>query len=140
MDYNKIDEGLYHGARIDKLPAEINAVVNLCVELQDKLDPKQVRAYAWFPIWDELKWPGDLWLDAVADTIAGFRRAGFNVLVHCAGGVSRSTLATAGYYIRHRNMTYDQAMKLVTRARPLADPNLEFKRGLKEYSRKYRGD
>jgi ADP-ribosyl-[dinitrogen reductase] hydrolase len=139
MDYSKIDEGLYHGARIDRLPAEINAVVNVCFEFTDKLDPNKVRAYAWLPIWDEQKWPGDGWLDMAADVVASFRHAGLNVLVHCAGGVSRSTLVVCGYLIRHRGMTYDQAMEFVTAKRPVANPNDTFKQGLKEYSRKYRG-
>jgi protein-tyrosine phosphatase len=139
MDYSKIEEGLYQGGRFGSLSSTINAVVNLRAEANDPIDGNRIRAYAWFPIEDTDYWPGDKWLEMVTDVIASFRQQGFNVLVHCAAGISRASMVMCGYLIRHRGMTYDQAMKHITTRRPLANPNETFTMHLKEYSRKMRG-
>ena len=56
-----------------------------------------------------------------------------NVLVHCAGGISRSPACVIAYYIRHRNKTYDEALQLVKYRRPLALPNTGFQKHLKQF-------
>ena len=45
-----------------------------------------------------------------------------NVLVHCARGVSRSTMAVLLYLMTKRNMRYDAALALIRRRRPQAQP------------------
>jgi protein-tyrosine phosphatase len=139
MDYNEIEPGLYQGSRFTDLPPEINAIVNLRSMVPDNIDPSRVKAYAWFPIPDIQQWPGDNWLEMVVDTIANFRHNNLNVLVHCAAGISRASMVVCGYLIRHRGMTYQQAMDRIGQRRPVAHPNATFVEGLKGYSRKVRG-
>ena len=138
MDYNKIEDGLYQGGMLGRVPSEINAIINLRSEVNDKLDPGQVRAYVWLPIDDVDFWPGDTWLDTAADILASLRYFGLNVLVHCAAGISRASMVVCGYLIRHRGMTFDQAMEYICKHRPVACPNPTFTEHLKAYSRKLR--
>jgi protein-tyrosine phosphatase len=140
MTLSKIDERLYQGGQMLKLPSQINAVINLRYEHQEHFPDGQVLAYAWFPIWDELKYPGDEWLSMVADTIATFYgNPKLHVLVHCAAGISRASMAMASFLIRHRRMSYEEAMNYICRHRPEACPNPSFVEGLKAYSKRLVG-
>jgi rhodanese-related sulfurtransferase len=61
-----------------------------------------------------------------ADVINTWVSEGKNVLVHCTAGVSRSVTATIWYLMRYRGYTWDDALELIRRARPIAYPNLRF--------------
>ncbi|KAF8187711.1 protein-tyrosine phosphatase-like protein [Pholiota molesta] len=60
-------------------------------------------------------------------------RAGWNVLVHCQQGVSRSPAIVIAYLIRQHGMTFDAAYALVRRKRACVKPNSGFVRALQEY-------
>ena len=50
------------------------------------------------------------------------------ILVHCAVGVSRSVSMVIAYLIIKKNMSYDEALKLVKEKRKVAFPNPAFVR------------
>ena len=59
------------------------------------------------------------------------RRKKRKILVHCSVGMSRSVSIVAAYLIS-KGMTYDTAMSLIKRNRPIANPNQGFQNQLIE--------
>jgi protein-tyrosine phosphatase/predicted kinase len=55
------------------------------------------------------------------------------VLVHCKQGVSRSATITIAYLMRKFNVPYEAAFNFVFSKRPFIDPNVGFRKQLKEY-------
>ncbi|KAG7355637.1 dual specificity phosphatase [Nitzschia inconspicua] len=69
-----------------------------------------------------------------SDTILDFIHRGLyhgNVLVHCHYGISRSTTCVALYLMSKRNMSLDEAMTMIQRRRPQAQPIPAFMEFLK---------
>lgn len=60
-----------------------------------------------------------------------------NVIVHCAGGVSRSATVVIGYLMaRHDDaLSFDQALSRVREVRPFVRPNPGFEAQLREWER-----
>lgn len=58
-----------------------------------------------------------------------------NVLVHCAGGVSRSATVVLGYLMSRHNMSLDQSLAHLRTVRPWVNPNAGFEAQLREYER-----
>jgi hypothetical protein len=54
------------------------------------------------------------------------------VLVHCAGGVSRSATVVLGYLMARRGMTFADALGHLRGRRPIANPNAGFAAQLRE--------
>ena len=55
------------------------------------------------------------------------------VLVHCNAGISRSASIVIGYLMNRKQMTFEEAFKLVKDKRPATRPNDGFLKQLKEY-------
>ena len=70
-------------------------------------------------------------LVALADLVNGLRRARKRVLVHCAGGINRSSLPSAAALMRD-GMSTTEAIETVRSRRPGALNNREFVRLLLE--------
>lgn len=58
-----------------------------------------------------------------------------NILVHCVAGVSRSASFCIAYLIREMGFTYDHALSLVQKARPVCKPNPGFEAQLRQFER-----
>ena len=58
-----------------------------------------------------------------------------NVLIHCHGGVSRSSTVLIAYLMKEFDVTYEQALNYVQSRRSGVDPNEGFRAGLNEYDR-----
>ncbi|OMJ70395.1 hypothetical protein SteCoe_31642 [Stentor coeruleus] len=69
-------------------------------------------------------------LPAVLRFIDQARKEGFNVLVHCAAGISRSASFVIAYIMVKNNMRYEDARDFVRSKRGCIMPNLEFRRQL----------
>lgn len=65
-------------------------------------------------------------LIAWVDTVILWLSHGYNVLIHCAAGVSRSSYLDAAVQMRARKMTFDQALAFIRKYRPQANPNTGF--------------
>ncbi|XP_057291386.1 uncharacterized protein LOC130614019 isoform X3 [Hydractinia symbiolongicarpus] len=59
-----------------------------------------------------------------------------SVLCHCNAGISRSSTVIMAYLMKYKNMTLDDALELVQKARPIAMPNIGFLVKLQEYGLK----
>lgn len=66
-------------------------------------------------------------------------RRGEPVLVHCRGGISRSTSVCMALLVRYRGLTLAQARHAVVAARPQARPNAGFWMQLEAWERRVRG-
>lgn len=132
VDYTKIDDGIYQGGAVDEVPPEIDAILNLRVEHEDLVPADKIKAIAWMPIQDG-EFPGLMWLHTAVMTVDYYRKAGWNVLIHCAAGVSRSGMVDVAYHMYKNNWTRDQALVYVRAKRPATNPNPSFMYGLELY-------
>ncbi len=94
----------------------------------------QLKGFLWQPIKDQAdQRPTVAWLDSAVDQIIAWRDMGWNVLVHCAAGISRSATVTTGYLMKKYNWDAPQAFKFLQTARPIVDPNPGLRELLTEY-------
>jgi protein-tyrosine phosphatase len=142
-----ITAGVYQSGLVREFPAGVTAVLALCTDAEMRHaraygypDPFSVPGlldYAWRPLPDDFRRPPSLdWLDATAALVGHWRAAGRVVHVHCAAGVSRSTLATAAYLMRSRLWPAADALAFVRVGRPVANPNRGFLDLLAAYERR----
>jgi ADP-ribosylglycohydrolase len=123
------DDGVWLGdlAALDRLPAEVDAVVSLCRVGTHEVPPSVVAHHqAWL-----IDLPGqnsnlDTVLADTADAIAALRGEGRVVLVHCVEARSRTPIVAAAYATRHVGMAPDQALSDVETVLPQANPQPEF--------------
>lgn len=73
---------------------------------------------------------------ACIDFIDEARKDGGAVLVHCVRGVSRSSALVIAYLIARAGMTFEDALALTKRARPIAKPRRGFCQQLQAYRTK----
>lgn len=134
LDMTEIEPGLNISGQIVTLPSGIDAVVDLQREHLDQLKPDGLKALLWLPINDV---PDDAptasWLDETANTVAGWRRQGWNVLIHCRAGVSRSGMVMIAALMKVNGLTLTEAMHCVQQARPCVQPNSGFMNSLSQY-------
>lgn len=112
----------------------ITAVVN-CASSQVPRHPS-IQFYLPLDLYDNMKMneeDGSFQFDNVAKHfelsgkfIHNALDSGHSVLIHCAGGVSRSTTILVAYLIQHERMTLQEAFQLVKEARPVMAPNAGF--------------
>lgn len=143
-DISLIEPGLYQGAGLahsqesngsltDIVPEPITAVVDLQQEHEDLIIPSpRMKSLLWFPIPDA-EFPGVTWLDSVVTAVLALRAMGCDVLVHCAAGVSRSSLVTCAVLMDRHKIGCEEALAIVRKGRPVASPNSSFMEGLKKY-------
>ena len=72
------------------------------------------------------------YLDGAADAIATAVGQGENVLVH-QQGISRSATILAAFLIKHCGLTADSAIEQIQSRRPVANPNVGFRRQLQDF-------
>ncbi|CAJ1341114.1 unnamed protein product [Effrenium voratum] len=73
------------------------------------------------------------YLGGAADAIAAALKKGESVLVHCMQGISRSVTICAAFLIRHCGLSVEEAIHLLQRQRPVANPNLGFRAQLQSF-------
>ncbi|RNF15032.1 phopshatase [Trypanosoma conorhini] len=57
------------------------------------------------------------------------------ILLHCFAGLSRSVTVAAAYIMSRYNMTCDEALDLIKKARPAAQPNPGFMQSLRDFEK-----
>ena len=76
-------------------------------------------------------------LDDVADFIHESLSRG-NLFIHCKGGISRSPTFLIAYYIKYRQMNFEDALKLIKSKRKHVSPNDGFVEQLRQFESMYR--
>ncbi|TQO19931.1 ADP-ribosylglycohydrolase [Rhodoglobus vestalii] len=129
------DNGVWLGAvgALDKLPAEVDAVVSLC-RVGTQQVPDRIRERLEIRLIDE---PGpeenpnlNFVLADAADAIAALRAEGRTVFLHCVQAISRTPTVAALYSARHLGVRMDSALEDVCAALPYAQPNEGFRAAL----------
>lgn len=72
-------------------------------------------------------------LHTAADFIHEALEAKEPILVHCAMGISRSTTCVIAYLIKYKGLTYDEALNLISKSRPIVRPNFAYVESLKRF-------
>lgn len=134
-NYDRIEDGLYLGGRVDSPPWRTRAVLNLC-EFED---PYRCEVHEEVPIPDAAPAPSPDWLRARVEWIAAQRRDGRRVYVHCLNGVSRSGMVVTAYLMFEHRWTMDEALAFVQTKRPGVRPNPAFRPLLEAWEREVLG-
>lgn len=74
-------------------------------------------------------------MEPVVDFIAAQVASGRPTLVHCHAGKDRTGVVLAGYLVRHRGLTPDEAVRAVRRANPIAMSAPGFARAVRLFER-----
>lgn len=69
---------------------------------------------------------------AMTDAVIGFLRNGVNVIIHCVEGKSRSSYLDCAVHMRAMNVSYDEALALIKKQHPIAQPNSGFEAQLRD--------
>jgi len=138
-NFNWILDNLAVGAMVegpDELP--FDAILSLetiaPANLRDLVTSGEMD-YQWHSITDGV-------MDAPYETIvAHFNRAADQIhawvsqdkrtLVHCFAGISRAPTTATWYLVRHRGMTWDEALATIERVRPIVRPYVGFEVALR---------
>ena len=132
-NYDRIEDGLYMGGRVEKPPRVTHAVLNLCRE--EDAYRADIPVYRWEAIPDRDPAPDLDWLRRMVEFIDDNRRAGRTTYVHCPNGVSRSGLVVVAYEMAKNHWTRDEALAFVRSRRALVRPNRFFMERLLDWER-----
>lgn len=77
--------------------------------------------------------------EASSSFIEGHLKRGNSVLVHCAGGVSRSATIVIAFVMKCWDLTLDESFHLVRRCRPVIGCNAGFMNQLLDYEKRLYG-
>ncbi|MTE24890.1 ADP-ribosylglycohydrolase family protein [Microbacterium sp. ZXX196] len=114
------DDGVLVGsiAALDRLPADVDAVVSLCRVGTDQVPAGAESVQVWLIDREGRNANLDLVLAGAVDAIAALRAEGRRVFVHCAEARSRTSAVAALYGARHRGVPLDRAWEDVRATLP----------------------
>jgi hypothetical protein len=123
-DYALVEEGLFVGGWVKKPPPGTQAVLSLC----EADDPYREEVAVWRgrPIPDGAPAPSLGWLREQVAFVAQQRKAGHQVYVHCAAGMSRGPMVTAAYLMQEHKWSRDEALAFLHERWPVVGPNQYF--------------
>ena len=129
------DPGVYLGAigSLDRMPADVDAVVSLCRVGRAQVSTDQVEPQNHIRVWlvdsedEEDNQHVDFVLREAADLVARLRAEGRVVLLHCVQAHSRTPSVGALYAALHRGVPVERAIDKVVDALPMAYPNRAFR-------------
>jgi len=133
--YQITDKVFQGGNKPESMPVGINALICLQYwgeEKGDKITGDEVDSYIWLPIPDA-DFPGIKWLEMAVGIIESLEKADKKIYIYCREGISRSVMLTAGYLIKTKAMTVDQALEHISQTNRRLGPNSRFILGLKDY-------
>ncbi|TFB54782.1 ADP-ribosylglycohydrolase family protein [Cryobacterium tagatosivorans] len=122
------DSGVWLGGvgALDRLPAQVDAVVSLC-RVGTAQVPARIRDH--IAVWlvddprPEMNPNLDFMLVDTVDEIAALRAEGHIVFVHCVQAISRTPAVAALYASRHCRVPLEQALADIIEVLPAAKPN-----------------
>jgi protein-tyrosine phosphatase len=119
--------------KVDVRKNSITAMVNLTSEEPNHV-PDNVKV-VWVPLLDGFDNKPEQFADAVK-ALKTLVDAGHNVLVHCRMGMSRSPTVVAAYLAETtEELTFDAAVDLLKKMRPVVSPHHALRQMAKQYLR-----
>lgn len=122
FDYSKISSNIYIGSDLCKgnicpIHSEEFKKLGVCVELnlsaeKKEVPPDEIDIYAWLPVVDGYP-PNPDQLILGTSIINEAVENGNTVYVHCRNGHGRSPTMLAAYFVKYKNMSVDEAIKLL---------------------------
>jgi len=123
---------LIHGEEFKKLGVSVE--VNLSLE-NNELPPKDIEAYLWLPVTDGHA-PTQHQLESGICFMDSMVKAGKKVYVHCRNGHGRSPTLVVAYLMHYKNMSFEEAKKLICEKRPEAHIEKTQEKALREFAQK----
>jgi hypothetical protein len=130
-NYDRIEDGLYMGGRVESPPWRTRSVLNLC----EPEDPYTCDVYEHRSIADAEPAPSLNWLKEQVLWIHAQRGAGRKVYVHCMNGVSRSGMVVTAYLMYEHAWSGAEALDFVRSKRAGVRPNPAFRPLLEEWEK-----
>uniref|UniRef100_A0A1I7X9D1 protein-tyrosine-phosphatase n=1 Tax=Heterorhabditis bacteriophora TaxID=37862 RepID=A0A1I7X9D1_HETBA len=130
---------LYLGSQQDALDTEemkrrkITYVVNLSVGCPRATAITNDDNFLRIPVNDSYQEKLSPHFEKAWDFLEHVRKTNNIVLIHCLAGISRSPTLAISYVMRYKNMSSEDAYKLVKEKRPSISPNFNFMGQLLEY-------
>jgi len=147
FEYTKIDELIYIGSDLCKgnfCPVHVTefGMLGVCVEINLKAEgketpPDDIDIYAWLPVVDGYP-PSQDQLDMGSAIIDQAVKNKQIVYVHCTNGHGRSPTMAASYYIRFKNMSTDEAIKLIENKRKETHIEENQRKALMDFENKWK--
>ncbi|KJH49426.1 dual specificity phosphatase, catalytic domain protein [Dictyocaulus viviparus] len=130
---------MYLGSQQDALDTEqmkkrgITHVVNLSIGCPRASTITRDENFLRIPVNDSYQEKLSPYFERAWEFLEGVRQSGNVVLIHCLAGISRSPTLAISYVMRYRNMSSEDAYRLVKEKRPSISPNFNFMGQLLEY-------
>ncbi|RCN43474.1 dual specificity phosphatase, catalytic domain protein [Ancylostoma caninum] len=130
---------MYLGSQQDALDTEqmrkrgITHVVNLSIGCPRASSITSDENFLRIPVNDSYQEKLSPHFETAWEFLEGVRRSGNVVLIHCLAGISRSPTLAISYVMRYKNMSSEDAYRLVKEKRPSISPNFNFMGQLLEY-------
>lgn len=139
MDYCSVAPGLYHGGACDAgiaaLPMPLGIITMNVGEVDEGLINHGMGIDFVLSVWIEDR-PDAVLSDsaylALLDTCLALKKSGYNLYVHCAAGISRSSYLTLGILMATQNINYSMALMTLRKKRAFVMPNAGFEAHLKK--------
>ncbi len=129
---NYIYLGSYEPAYMDTeefRELKIDVIINCAAEITYPKQSKYIIEQ--FPFEDDDNSTLLEYIDEANDKIHKYLSAGKKIYIHCYHGISRSPAILVYYLMSHKRFTYDRAVKLLKKIRPIIQINSNFERELK---------
>ncbi|KAK6057234.1 dual specificity phosphatase, catalytic domain protein [Cooperia oncophora] len=130
---------MYLGSQQDALDEEkmkkygITHVVNLSISCPRPKIIENDKNFFRIPVNDSYQEKLSQYFDEAWTFLEKVRTEGKVVLIHCLAGISRSPTLAISYVMRYKNMSSEEAYRLVKEKRPSISPNFNFMGQLLEY-------
>ncbi|KIH59483.1 dual specificity phosphatase, catalytic domain protein [Ancylostoma duodenale] len=123
----------YISQRISFQKRGITHVVNLSIGCPRASSITSDENFLRIPVNDSYQEKLSPHFETAWEFLEGVRRSGNVVLIHCLAGISRSPTLAISYVMRYKNMSSEDAYRLVKEKRPSISPNFNFMGQLLEY-------
>lgn len=104
-------------------------------DVQDPIFPEEFT-YKFIRISDSEYANIGIYFDSTFEWIEQVLASGKGILVHCDGGISRSSSIVIAYLMRKNSCSYDEAYQQVLAKRPIIKPNSGFERRLQDFEKR----
>ena len=104
----------------------ITHIINAAIEIPNYFEFDDSFNYLHLDMYDIPEQNVSQFFDISTNFIEDALKNGHSVLVHCRAGISRSSTIIIHYLMTKLNISYQQALNMIRKCRPQAQPNIGF--------------